>query len=129
MSGIYEVGEYFRRLNSTLVQHHKSVSEDPPREVRLLQAMKAFMPAERHHKVDSIVDAILLAGTMDSIREERRLTRSGINSGAHSVFSRNENTDGSVHPDGVYDIDANCVAGRNETNGFMLMAMAAMAQK
>ncbi|MCL2699066.1 MAG: hypothetical protein FWE68_02010 [Defluviitaleaceae bacterium] len=108
MSGIYEVGDYFRKLNDTLVAHHKGVTKNPPREVRLLQAMKAFMPTERHSNVDRVIDIMMLAGTMGSIREERI---------------------SSVHPDGVYDIDASCVTGRDSTSGFMLMALAAMAQK
>jgi len=113
MSEIYEMGEYFRKLNDTLVHHHKGVSKNPPREVQLLRAMKAFMPEERHPNMDSVIDVMMLTRTMESIRDERR---------------GRQIAGASVHPDGVYDIDANCVAGRDGMNGIMLMAMAAMAQ-
>lgn len=113
MSEIYEMSEYFRKFNDTLVHHHKGVAKNPPPEVPLLRAMKAFMPEEKHQNVDRVIDVIMLTRTMESIHEEQHSERL-----AHA----------SVHPDGVYDIDANCIAGRNGTHGLMLMAMVAMAQ-
>ena len=105
MSEIYEIGEYFKKLNDTLEEHHKGIAKSPPREVQLLRAMKAFMPEEQHPSVDKVIDMMMLTRTMESIREEYN--------GRQSVQS-------SVHPDGVYDIDTNCVTGRggmNEMNG------------
>ena len=97
MSEIYEISEYFRELNDTFVNHHKGVAKNPPREVQLLRAMKAFMPEERHPNVDKVIDMMMLTRTMESIRDEHN----------GRLFTK-----ASVHPDGVYDIDANCIAGR-----------------
>jgi len=93
MSGIYEMGEYFRELNDTLVAHQKEIAKNPPREIQLLQAMKAFMPEERHPNVDRVIDMMMLTRTIESMRSEnnsRQLAQT------------------SVHPDGVYDIDTKC---------------------
>jgi len=97
MSEIYEISEYFKKLNDTFVHHHKGVAKDPPREVQLLRAMKAFMPEERHQNIDKMIDMMMLARTMESIREEH-----------NGRFLAQT----SVHPNGVYDIDMNCVNAR-----------------
>ena len=97
MSEIYEMSEYFRKLNDTFVEHHKGIAKTPPREVQLLRAMKAFMPEERHPNVDRVIDMMMLTRTMESIRDEQ---------------SRQQLAQASVHPDGVYDIDTNCISAR-----------------
>ena len=99
MLEIYQMGENFRKQSDMLVNHHKEVVKNPPREVQLLRAMKAFMPEERHPNVDKIIDVMMLTRTLESIRKEQ-----------HTRQLAQE----SVHPDGIYDIDAKCVL---ETRG------------
>ena len=109
MSEIYQMSEYFKKLNDTLVEHQKGIAKKPPREVQLLQAMKAFMPEQQHPNVDKVIDMMILTQTMKSMRDE---------------YSGRQLAKESVHPDGVYDIDTNCVTGQGGMNGLMLMALA-----
>jgi hypothetical protein len=75
--------------------------------------MKAFMPEERHSSVDKLIDIMILAHTMESIRDEH---------------NGRQIDQASVHPDGVYDIDTNCVTKRGGINGILMIALASMAR-
>jgi len=73
------------QMIKSLEQKSKQARRNPSREARLLHALKPFMAQSNHKALDDTVDMLHLLETLRVARET------------------------SIHADGIYDIDEECV--------------------
>ncbi|MDR3092087.1 MAG: hypothetical protein LBU36_07895 [Clostridiales bacterium] len=104
--------KYLSRLRGVIDEHNRKIMERPPKEVGLISAFKAFTPPERHAALDKMIDAFLLAGTLSSIKGEY-----GERVKIESEKDASARKDNSVHNDGVYDMDDDCLKQRKQAAG------------
>ena len=97
--------KYIDRLRDGLREQHCSAQQSPPREARLLETMKLFLPAERHEAVSKLADAFC---TIDVCRK-RSGQYAALTAQSIPAAEAAPAADSSVHDDGVYDLDAQCV--------------------
>lgn len=102
---------YFNRLHSALQTHHINMQKKPPREVQLLRALKEFRPESEHKNIDSFIDMLLVAGSIKKFQEDIRQTT--VNSISIQAKPHIE-THSPIHPDGIYDVDSNCLTNKNK---------------
>ena len=109
--------KYLDRINAILRQQHQNSLSNPSNSMRLLVAMKPFMREESHERIDQIVQSMAFVETMQTIFT----SVSGNALAADADFALdfdsdsniNRDTD-SIHDDGVYDLDKNCLAKKRE---------------
>ena len=110
--------KYVERINHAIHTHQTAVQKAPPKEIQLIQTLKLFMPQDNHHKMDKMVDMMLLMNTFQNIRTEF--------SNINKVPSVAADSD-SIHEDGVYDVDSACLYekknDRNLAPIFLLMSL------
>jgi len=116
-----------RALNIARREHEKSVSA-PSNEARLLMAFKPFIGAESNKSVDDMINNLTLLETI------KKLMPPGKN-GAYAIKAAEAaeiltdpaaetETDESIRPDGVYDVDRACLARRRNNSGALTLMMA-----
>jgi hypothetical protein len=111
VGGIFKE-KYLNPLNSAIKENHGFVEKNPSKEVRLLQAMRAFMPGDKQVSADKMI------GMYNQIEAIQRM----------SGYINNTGT-ACVHSDGIYEIDENCVRRNSGSNmGGMIMMMLLLLQ-
>jgi len=93
--------KYVLPLNRIIEQEGIKRRENPSKEVRLLQAIRPFMPYSRQEQLSKSIDMLYNIETAKSLS-------TNISSKSQKPLKIAE-IDNSVHPDGVYDIDKNCM--------------------
>jgi len=91
--------KYIGRMRAAIRETHANARQSPPREARLLEAFKPFLPTEKHEAVNRCANLFL---ALDACKRVSGAMAAEIQT-ASSAYG-----DPSVHPDGVYDIDAQC---------------------
>jgi len=98
--------KYFGKLNKAIERHHTNCMKKPSKEVQLLKSMKPFMPEDKKHQMDRIIDMMVLMDTAGLIK-----TDLNVQPPRRPVWAINEAArDGSIHDDGIYDMDDRCLA-------------------
>jgi len=93
--------KYMGRLDNALNMSRKNFKQNPTKEMQLINALRPFLPTERHEKLDSISEMLTLLSTFESIRREA-------NTATLSHLEVME-TDSAIHEDGIYEVDENCL--------------------
>ena len=107
------INDYFKRkyidkLQNSLSDYRERLMTDPPREVKLLTAMKAFAPENKQDKLDKVIKAVTLVNTFNNATADY-ITKKNISDIKISASSN----DPSIKPDGIYDIDESCTTQKN----------------
>jgi hypothetical protein len=106
-----ELAETFRRtikeryigaVNRCVRRHYENERKNPSKELRLLALMKEFSGEGRGERIDGMIEALTLANTYRDIKDGLAVSASRV--------SAAESDTPSVHSDGVYDVDDNCLA-------------------
>ena len=105
--------KYLRRLQTALLDHAAQTQQNPPKEARLLEACKPFLPAERHEAIDK---ARHFFQTWDACQHIHSRIKTAAQTAATQakpnaqpfVRAAEAASDPSLHRDGVYDIDSQC---------------------
>lgn len=116
--------KYVDRLNQTVQAHHMRAEKQPCREVRLMQALKDFVPEEKKKSLEGMIDTCLMLETIRGMQNELREAQFQSMGLAEPKLD-----DMSVHLDGVYDVDVACLGNKkNQPMGmaglFMVLSMA-----
>lgn len=117
--------KYVDRLQNAIRTHHKQAETNPSREVKLMQAIKAFVSEEKQKSLDGMIDAYMMMETVRNMQNE--LHEAQFKTMSLPVGGEVA-SDASVHWDGVYDVDVACLANKkNQPMGiagfFMMMSM------
>lgn len=129
--------KYIGKINGILESHRERARSNPSREIGLLQAFKAFMPESDHQKVEKLIESLYMMETLSSIRKEysavvpNAMPNVAPSSAAPSkrqispsddkpVEVLETKDDVSVHSDGIYDVDNQCMVSK-ENKGFTFM--------
>jgi hypothetical protein len=125
-------------MKKMITAYEDNMDANPSKEVRLLEALKPFAPDGFNEKINNFIGMYkrlnILSEMQNHLRENAKISVSGMTSDPSEDDSSGISS--SVHEDGVYDIDENCVlqrpkdgshaAGMNLPQIMMLMAMAGM---
>lgn len=141
--------KYINRLNEKVSEHKNVLSKNPPKEVQLLNALKQFMPEENRKNADRAIDTFITLSTFERLRNEFSGTRetSAASAGAgrdirptrdaaspESKPADNLDRDilaaeSSVHEDGIYEVDENCLVKKNRTDMTGLIMMMSLLMR
>ena len=110
--------KYIARMHNIVTAKSLQTQRNPSKEVMLMRAAREFMPPEKRSSIENAISALSMLDTMDKIKKDLP----GSNNINHPVKAASkrpvENAnidieadkfDESVHLDGIYDIDVNCL--------------------
>ncbi len=104
--------KYLKKLQNALTEQQTEIVSAPTKEIKLMQAVKQFMPAHKQEDMEKMIDMMVLTEMFKSFQGEIQENKPKISVQSDSgVKSVQEDTDydSSVHKDGIYDIDYNCL--------------------
>lgn len=128
---------YISRLQDAVMEHRTSAQQNPPMEIQLMQALKPFMPEEKQQSIEKAIEMVLMMNTFSNIRDEMSMENMQSMPYMPDKAPGYQNSDGSIHRDGVYDVDNVCLSERgknqprkpvlnNMTGMFLMMSMMGM---
>jgi len=112
--------KYLRRIQKAVEYERTRTLANPPREVALLAALKEFTPPENHERFDKMAELFITLSSWQEIRHNLELSKQSY--ATVQAAGMPPRRDESVHRDGVYDIDPECVA-KSRYNGGRLAEM------
>ena len=112
--------KYIAPIKKAIEKENARSRKNPNKEARLLAALKPFVAKEAHKKLDEVVDAIHLMETMRGLKEH--LPKPKAVTAQNIPQPEDAPKDPSVHPDGVYNIDEDCM--KNKSNPLIPFFMA-----
>jgi len=101
--------KYLERLNYAFNKCRKSSALNPSKELQLMNALRPFIPQERHDKIDNITEMLTLISTFENIRNEAK----EINTPPSYV--EDSEPDPAIHEDGIYEVDERCLFKKNRS--------------
>lgn len=105
--------KYLKKIQEEIENRREKIKTNRPKEIELLYALKPFMPQEKNFMIDKIAESMMMVKTLTGMQSE----------------IKNKNHEGeSIHSDGIYDVDTNCLAAKNNSfiNTMMIIAMCMM---
>lgn len=101
---------YINKLHTAIEAKHSECKKKPSREVNLLNSLKPFFKKEQHDSINKTINTLYMIQTLQHLKEDTYV----------NTFSRSNDTDSSVHEDGIYDIDDNCAFNQGNCNNSLL---------
>ena len=101
--------KYLQKIHKEIKIKHEKIKNNRPKEVELLCAIKPFVDGKQIDLIDRLSDAIIMFKTINNLQSE---------------INQKYKSD-SQHPDGVYDIDKNCLTSKNNdfVNAILMLAV------
>ena len=114
--------KYIRNFERALEECHQEARNNPTKEVYAMQAFKHLVPEDQHDMIDKIIDMLVFVDIIQTVRSPQKYynpvgiqnTDSPLKYMTEGLERMQAETpqkaeDASIHPDGVYDIDIQCV--------------------
>lgn len=101
--------KYINKFNEALKLQQNQIEKNPSREVQLLKAVKAFSDPSKHDSIEKMIDSLLMIDTIQNVNAGISSASASIRAAGHNQETR----DTSIHEDGIYDIDQNCLRQKN----------------
>lgn len=122
--------KYMTGLRQAVEERHRETMQDPPREVRLLQAMLRFMPEQNQGRAEKIIETMGLIGTTKSILAEMAEMSDTAGPAPETAPARpqggaqeppgeeglSDEASRYIHDDGIYDVDYACLNHKQNTS-------------
>lgn len=104
--------KYLGKIEKEVKNRQEKIKMSHPKEIELIYAMKPFVAQEKTIFLDKLADSIMMMETIKQLKSEIRPNY------------KNQ----SLHSDGVYDVDENCVAAKdnNFASAMLILAMCNM---
>lgn len=102
---------YVNKLRSAVEESQLEHKNNPTKEVHLLHSLKAFFPQEKHEPIDKAISTLCMLQTLQTFKD------------SYHALDMQNNADTSIHEDGIYDIDGDCVLTKNNCDNSILNAM------
>ena len=99
--------KYLDKMKQTVSACFESAKSVPCREVRLMNAMKDFMPESRHSNLDQLIHTFTAMQVYNGIRKD--LLQSRLDHHTVKTAGVEAASDPCVHSDGIYDVDDACL--------------------
>jgi len=117
---------YINKMSEVLNTHKQTAENNPPKEVQLLNVIKSFLPEEKHDTLNRLSEIVLLMTTFQNIQSD--LHEVSVQNVAES-YTGNQylKKDTSIHEDGIYEIDAECVSAPKEKSNNLIPLFFMMA--
>jgi len=105
--------KYLERLNTAFNKCRENSANNPSKELRLVQAIKPFLPEERHEKIDEMAQMLTVLSTFENIRKEAVQ----VESSAVEAQIKSPKIDPAIHEDGIYEVDELCMLRKQKGRG------------
>lgn len=104
--------KYLEKIQTEVKDRQEKIKLSRPKEVELIYAMKPFVAHDKSIMLDKLADSIMMMKTINALKSDIK------------IDYKSE----SLHPDGVYDIDENCIASKNNNfiNAVLMLVMCNM---
>ena len=115
--------KYIAPITRAIAAENKKARKNPCKEARLLAALKPFVDARSHSNLEKAIDVLYMAETFRGLTGNMPKPQNFRQTMAANV------QDASVHGDGVYDVDQQCIEFKRQSPFapiFILMALRAM---
>lgn len=101
--------KYLQKIEKEVEIRREKIKANRPKEVELLYAVKPFLAQDKSDVIDKMADSIMMMQTLNTLQSE---------------MNRDYKKE-SVHSDGIYDVDENCMASKNNNfvNAMLIFAM------
>jgi hypothetical protein len=101
--------KYLQKIEKEVEIRREKIKANRPKEVELLYAVKPFLAQDKSAVIDKMADSIMMMQTLNTLQSE---------------MNRDYRKE-SVHSDGIYDVDENCMASKNNNfvNAMLIFAM------
>jgi len=115
--------KYMERLQSAFDKCQENSINNPSKELRLIQAIRPFVPGERHDKLKDMEKMLTVMSTFENIRAEAVQIQEQTDEQGKQQDSK---ADTAIHEDGIYEIDQQCLMNKRkgifpEVAGLMLV--------
>ena len=95
-SSLVEIAQLAKQLDADFRTSLRAARSNPCKEARLLEAMKPFLAQESQGACDSLIETMAMLNSAQELNKKTLLAES------------------EIHPDGVYDIDSECLARKRK---------------
>lgn len=101
--------KYLQKIEKEVEIRREKIKANRSKEVELLYAVKPFLAQDKSAVIDKMADSIMMMQTLNTLQSE---------------MNRDYRKE-SVHSDGIYDVDENCMASKNNNfvNAMLIFAM------
>jgi hypothetical protein len=107
--------KYVNKIGKIIKACEDSIDANPSKEVMLLEALKPFAPSALSEKIEGFIGMHKQMHILNEI--QNRLSTPDNTPFGLSAASSEKSKISSVHEDGVYDIDENCVLNKMPAKG------------
>ena len=108
---------YINKLRKAVDEEQVECRNNPAKEIKLLHSLKPFFKKEQHEPIDKTIDVLYMLQTLQSIKDDTNMT----------TLNTNKDIDASIHEDGIYDVDDNCIFLKDNCNNPLLNAVLLLA--
>lgn len=88
--------KYVEKLENAFKRYQKDNEKNPSNEVKLLNALKPYIPSEKRGDIDNITEMLTFISTFENIRKE-----------AGAALPKTAAS--AIHEDGIYEVDEECL--------------------
>ncbi|WP_250228564.1 hypothetical protein [Anaeropeptidivorans aminofermentans] len=107
--------KYISKFQKEIEDRKKKVMTKPSKEMKLLQSLKDFMPEEKKKNAESMIEMLSLMEAISEMQNEATLLKESNGMKLSDLNKYNlENVDNSIHTDGIYEIDRECLLSRQK---------------
>lgn len=120
-------------ISQMMQDTNDSIMKNPPKEVRLIEAMKPFFAGAQHKSFDDTIEMLNKIHALKKISArvlpQQPPPHRPQNMPQYAAQSISQ--DDSIHNDGIYDLDISCIDKKTRTNpqiGTVIMMMALLGK-
>jgi|GEM_PF-955342 len=124
---------YINKLRSAIEEKQLEHQNNPSREIILLNSLKPFFSKSQHKSLDNAISALHMLQTLQTIKDNSNAFSNGPFSNApfsNAPFTNVPNDisiDPSIHEDGIYDVDGDCILNLDSCGSGVLNALLVVA--
>ena len=102
---------YTNRLREAIEIKQLEHKNNPSKEITLLHSLKPFFSQDQHESIDKAINAFSMIQTLQNFKD------------SYQKFDTQNNASSSIHEDGIYDIDSECILAKNNNDNNILNAL------
>lgn len=106
---------YINKIRNAVEEKQIEIKNNPSKEINLLYSLKPFFNKEQQEPIDKTIDTICMIQTLQKL------------TGQANIKTVNTKIDSSIHEDGIYDIDDNCIFNTDNSSNGLLNVMLLLA--
>lgn len=107
--------KYISKFQKAIEGKKEQVMHEPSKEIKLIQSLKDFMPEDKRKNAESMIEMLSLMEAISEMQKEAVTLKESNGMKLSDLNKYNlENADNSIHSDGIYEIDRECLLSRQK---------------